>query len=98
MEGLGWKREGAGILDDEYSFVTYELDNIEIQLRARGANDKSSVSISGDGILWTKALPTTAVRISYETWLRRNRKLASLEHLDEFAAEMAKIPASAKGK
>jgi hypothetical protein len=38
------------------------------------------------------------VRISYETWLRRNSKLASLEHLDEFAAEMAKIPASVKGK
>jgi hypothetical protein len=98
MEGLGWKRDGAGILDDEYSFVIYELDNIEIQLRARGAKDKSSASISGDGILWTKPLPAVAVRISYETWLRRNRKLASLEHLDEFAAEMAKIPASAKGK
>jgi hypothetical protein len=34
-----------------------------------------------------------AVRVSYETWLIRNGKLASLEHLDEFAAEMANIPA-----
>ena len=37
------------------------------------------------------------MRISYETWLRRNRKDATLDLLDEFAAEMHKIPES-RGK
>jgi hypothetical protein len=40
-------------------------------------------------------LPTAPVRISYETWLRRNRKDATLDRLDEFVAEMHKIPARA---
>jgi hypothetical protein len=96
MQALGWKRDNSGFVDDEYSFLTYRKGKAEIQLRAHGAKEKSTASISGDGLLWTKPLPMAAVRISYETWLRRNRKLASLEYLDEFAAEMAKIPASVK--
>jgi len=93
MEELGWKRDGAGIQGDDYTFLTYEKGKAEVQLRARGEGKKSSVIVSGDGLLWTKPLPTAAVRVSYETWMRRNRKPASLEHLDEFAAEMQKIPA-----
>lgn len=95
MEAAEWKREGAGILDDEYSFVTYAKAKREIQLRARGNKGKKTTAmISGDGLLWSKPLPTAPVRISYETWLRRNRKEATLDLLDEFAAEMHKIPAS----
>ena len=93
MEELGWKRDGAGIPGDDYTFLTYEKGKAEIQLRARGEGKKSSAIVSGDGLLWTKPLPTAPVRVSYETWMIRNRKRASLEHLDEFAAEMQKIPA-----
>jgi hypothetical protein len=52
--------------------------------------------IGGDGLLWGKPLPTAPVRISYETWLRRNRRDASLDLLDEFTAQMHKIPAGRK--
>ena len=41
--------------------------------------------------------PSAPVRISYETWLHRGRKPATLELLDEFHAEMQKIPAG-RGK
>ncbi len=92
MEALGWMRDGAGIISDEYTFITYKQGRAEIQLRARGDAKKTTAMISGDGLLWTKPLPTAPVRISYETWLRRNKKLASLDLLDEFAAEMRKIP------
>lgn len=95
MEDLGWKRDGAGVQADDYVFLTYEMGKAEIQLRARADGAKSSVMVSGNGLLWTKPLPTAPMRISYETWMRHNRKTASLEHLDEFAAEMRKIPADA---
>lgn len=95
MESLQWKREGAGIVADDYTFITFKKGKIEIQLRARPAGKNSTAMISGDGLLWTKPLPTAPVRISYETWLRRNRKEATLDLLDEFVAEMHKIPAQA---
>lgn len=93
MEVLEWKRESAGVSSDEYVLVTYSKGKAEIQLRGRAAPGKSTAMISGDGLLWGKPLPTAAVRISYETWLRRNRKPASLGHLDEFTKEMQQIPA-----
>jgi T5SS/PEP-CTERM-associated repeat protein len=51
--------------------------------------------VGGDGFLWTKPLPTAPVRVSYATWLRRDRKPATLDLLDRFTEEMHKIPASA---
>jgi hypothetical protein len=94
MESLKWQRDGAGVLSDEYVFITFKQGRAEIQLRARSQNKKTTAMISGDGLMWEKPLPTAPVRISYETWLRRNRRDASLDLLDEFAAEMHKIPAS----
>jgi len=95
METTGWKRDGAGIVGDDYTFITYNKEKGEIQLRARTMGKKSTAIISGDGVLWSKPLPTASVRISYETWLRRNLKPASLDHLDQFLAEMHKIPPAA---
>jgi hypothetical protein len=95
MEAAGWKRDGAGIVDDEYTFITYTKEKGEIQLRARTAGKKATATISGDGLLWSKPLPTAPVRISYETWLRRNRKPATLDQLDQFLTEMHKIPPAA---
>ena len=93
LESLQWKREGTGIVADDYTFITFSKDKAEIQLRARPAGRKSTATISGNGLLWSKPLPTAPMRISYETWLRRNRKDATLDRLDEFVAEMHKIPA-----
>jgi hypothetical protein len=79
-------------MSDEYVLVTVTSAKAEIQIRARANAKNSSVIISGDGLLWAKPLPTPAVRLSYETWLRRNRFEATLDRLDEFSAEMHKIP------
>jgi WD40 repeat protein len=98
MESFQWKRETAGVISDEYVFITFSKARSEIQLRARAESKKATAMISGGGLLWTKPLPTLPVRISYGTWLRRDRKPATLDRLDEFSAEMHKIPASGKSK
>ncbi|MEX0728078.1 MAG: hypothetical protein WD065_17540 [Planctomycetaceae bacterium] len=98
MEDLEWQKDGAGVMSDDYVFLTYTKGKAEIQMRGRAEEKKSTVMISGDGLLWSKPLPTAAVRISYDTWLRRQGKTATLDHLDEFAEEMHKIPASAGKK
>jgi WD40 repeat protein len=92
MEALEWKRDKFGVDSDEYVLATFKKDKSEIQLRARAEAGKTTASVGGDNLLWTKPLPTAPVRISYETWLRRGRKEATLDFLDEFAAEMHKIP------
>jgi WD40 repeat protein/catechol 2,3-dioxygenase-like lactoylglutathione lyase family enzyme len=94
MEGLAWTRDGAGVLSDDYVFITYTSGKVELQLRATGSSKSSKAIISGDGLLWTKPLPTSPVRVSYETWLRRGGKRATLDHLDTFAGEMRQIPAT----
>ncbi|MFN0053797.1 MAG: WD40 repeat domain-containing protein [Planctomycetales bacterium] len=98
MESLEWERDGAGIESDEYTFLTYKKAKLEIRLRARSKGKSSTAMISGDGLLWTKPLPAAPARISYETWLRRNRLPASLDRLEEFVQEMRKIPAGGKSK
>lgn len=98
MEALKWTRDGAGIVGDDYTFITFKQGKGEIKIRARTADKKATAMIGGDGLLWTKPLPTAPVRISYETWLRRGRRNATLDLLDEFAAEMQKIPAAVKQK
>jgi hypothetical protein len=93
LTALDWKRQKAGVMSDEYVLLTLSKAKAEIQIRARAVNGKSSsVIISGNGLLWGKPLPTPPVRLSYETWLRRNRFEATLDRLDEFSTEMHKIP------
>jgi WD40 repeat protein len=96
LEAFDWKRDSAGVASDDYVLVTYTKAKAEIQLRARAIGKKSAAMISGDGLLWAK--PTAPVRISYAAWLRRNGREATLDLLDEFAAEMRKIPAAGKGR
>ena len=54
--------------------------------------------IGGDGLLWDQPLPGPPTRVSYGTWLRRGHKNATLDLLDEFIAEMHKIPTAENGK
>jgi hypothetical protein len=96
MEALGWKRTSSGILSDEFVLISFEKDEAEIQLRASPAAKATSATISGNGLWWNKPLP--AVVTSFENWLRRNRKDASLEWLDDFAAAMHKIQAASTPK
>lgn len=94
MEDLGWARDGVGVISDDYVFITFKSGKAEIELRARGEGASSKVIVSGDGLLWTKPLPAPPVRVSYETWLRRGGKPATLELLDTFVEEMRQLPAS----
>ena len=97
-DGHWWKRARSGVASDEYVLVRFEKGKAEISLRARATAKATTAMIGGDGLWWNKPLPIAAVPISYETWLRRNRKDATLDRLDEFAAEMRKIPTSKTGK
>ena len=91
LQSLGWQLDGPGIKADDYVFLTFVTDEVEIALRARTTEGKSIVSIQGDGLLWTKELPGGRKVISYETWLRINHHPASLDLLDEYQAEMRSI-------
>lgn len=91
MTALEWTREKSGIISDEYVFITFTKERSEVQLRARAEPKKATAIVSGDGLQWTKPLPTAPVRISYATWLRREHKDASLNYLQDFADEMRRI-------
>jgi len=99
MELLEWKRESRGLVSEEYTFATFTKGKAEIQIRAHLKEFKgSSAGVSGDGLLWTKPLPTPPIRVSYETWLRRDRRDTTLDRLDEFADEMKKLPVATPSK
>ncbi len=85
---LGWKPEKGGIRDEEYTLITFKMDDKELNLRARKQQGNAVVGLEGDGLLWNKELPTAKQTISYETWLRRNKLPASLEFLDRYETEM----------
>ncbi len=92
LAALGWKPGNTRVLSEEYSLQGFENGNYEINLRARKAPSGGlSVSFEGDGLLWSKPLPSDQQVISYETWLRRNRHPATLELLEEYIAAMQKI-------
>jgi WD40 repeat protein len=92
IEAFGWMRTRSGVTSEEYVLMSFKKGKAEVQFRTSAVTKTTSAIISGDGILWNKPLPVAAVPISYETWLRRNRKDASLDLLDEFATEMHKLP------
>lgn len=91
LQSMDWTTSDRGIRADDYTLLTFIKDDTEISLRARLSDGNAVVNIQGDGLLWTKALPIPPRVISYATWLRRNRRVASLKHLDEYADEMNKI-------
>lgn len=92
---LGWKREKGGVVSDDYVLATFNKSKAEVQLRIRMNGKKTSAMVSGDGLLWAKPLPAGPVRISYGTWLRREKKKATLDRLEEYTAEMKMIPLKA---
>jgi hypothetical protein len=91
LESKGWTTKGTGIRSDDYVFLTFSREKAEIELRARLTGGEATLNVQGDGILWTKPLPGGQQVISYETWLRRNQRPASLELLDEYVAAMRAI-------
>ena len=88
---MGWTIKGSGIRSDDYTFLTFTKQKVEIDVRARSMNGNIIVNIQGDGLAWTKPLPGGKHIISYETWLRQNNHPASLNLLDAYKKEMESI-------
>lgn len=91
LEKFGWKTDGRGVKSEEYVLVDFTKGRSEITLRATLRGNEVQASLSGDGLLWNKPLPTAKKIIAYETWLRINNRPASLELLDTYIAEMKAI-------
>ncbi|MFO1064229.1 MAG: hypothetical protein U0892_10225 [Pirellulales bacterium] len=95
LKPLGWERDSRGVVSDDYTLATFKHGKAETALRIRQEGSGVSVQVGADELQWDKPLPTAAVRISYETWLKRNRYDATIDRLDAFESEMLKIPAPA---
>jgi hypothetical protein len=90
---MGWTLEEGGIRADDYTLLRFSKQGKEIALRARLHDGDALVNFQGDGLLWTKELPTGRQVVAYETWLRLNKLPPGLEWLDRYEAEMRAIAA-----
>jgi len=88
---LGWTTDGRGINADDYTFLTFRKEKIEIDLRARIKEGNAVVSIQGEGLLWSKPLPGSDKVISFESWLRKNSYPAGLGLIAAYEKEMRQI-------
>jgi hypothetical protein len=91
IEALGWKHDGRGIRDEEYTFLTYEKGDEDFSLRAHSQDGNALVNFGGDGLLWTKPLPGGKEVVSFERWLRLNKLPPDLGLLDQYEAEMRAV-------
>ena len=91
LQSMDWTIKGAGIRSDEYTFLTFTNNKLEIDMRARSMGGNILINIQGDGLVWTKPLPGGKQIISYETWLRQNNHPSSLDLLDSYKVEMESI-------
>ncbi|MDZ4656905.1 MAG: hypothetical protein SH868_04925 [Bythopirellula sp.] len=88
IEALGWKHDGRGIRDEQYTFLTYEKGDTDFSLRAHPKEGHALVNFGGDGLLWTKPLPVEKEVVSFERWLLVNKLPPGLDLLDRYEAEM----------
>ncbi len=88
---LGWTIKGSGIRADDYTFLTFTKEKLEIAMRARPSEGNIIVNIQGDGLVWKKPLSGGKQIISYETWLRQNNHPATLKLLESYKTEMESI-------
>ncbi len=91
LNGIGWESDGAGIRDNDYVMLRFKKGDAELTVRGRVTAGTSTINVQGDGLLWTKQLAGGATITSYETWLKTNHHPATLDLLDQFLAEMAKV-------
>jgi WD40 repeat protein len=93
LSPLGWKEEPNGFRDEDYGFVTFTKDKVEVAVRVNSNSLGTTVGISEDGLLWDKPPIEAKVLISYEGWMRKNGRTASLKMLDEYTQEMRSLVA-----
>jgi WD40 repeat protein len=95
LSPLGWQQDEGEITDDQYAVVDFNKGDAEITLRVRSYEGNAIVGVDGDTLLWTKALPGPKEPVSYETWLRLNKRPPGLEGLEEFEKEMRGLSSAA---
>jgi WD40 repeat protein len=88
IEALGWKHDGGGIRDEQYTFLTFEKGDEDFSLRAHAKEGDAQLSFSGDGLLWIKPLPGAKELVSYERWLRVHKLPPGLDSLGQYETEM----------
>ncbi len=93
LSPLGWKEEPNGFRDEDYGFVTFSKGEVEIAVRVNSNSLGTTIGISEDGLLWDKPPNEAKVLISYEGWMRKNGRTASLNMLDEYIQEMRPLVA-----
>ncbi len=93
LSPLGWKEEPNGFRDEDYGFVTFTKDEVEVAVRVNSNSLGTTIGISDDGLLWDKPPIQAEVLISYEGWMRKNGRTASLKMLDEYIHEMRPLVA-----
>lgn len=91
LQSMGWTINGSGIRSDEYTFLTFTKEKLEIAVRARPIGGNILINIQGDGLIWTKPLPGGKKVVSYETWLRENNHPAGLNMLEAYKTEMQSL-------
>jgi hypothetical protein len=91
LSTLDWSPQGQARIEKEFCYADFEKDGVSITVRGNLRGDVATCSVQGDGLLWTKPLPGLKAVISYETWLRNNQTIASLEFLKQYEAEMRSV-------
>ena len=84
MKALGWKESDNNLVDDNFARIGWTQGDAELGIRA----STSGVNLSGNGLLWSKAIPDDALLISFALWLKRNGPAPGLERLDDYVQEM----------
>jgi len=84
MKALGWKESENNLVDDTFARIGWTQGDAELGMRA----STSGVNLSGNGVLWSKAIPDDELLISFELWLKRNGHMPGLERLDDYVQEM----------
>ena len=84
MKALGWKEGDNNLVDDNFVRIGWTQGDAELGMRA----STSGVNLSGNGVLWSKAIPDDELLISFELWLKRNGHMPGLQRLDDYVQEM----------
>ena len=80
----GWKEGDNNLVDDNFVRIGWTQGDAELGMRA----STSGVNLSGNGVLWSKAIPDDALLISFALWLKRNGHAPGLQRLDDYVQEM----------
>ncbi len=91
LKSLGWKESDNNLIESDFARVGWKKDDVEIRMNA---SQWGQAILGGNGLAWKKAIPEDQYVVSYETWLKRQGALATLDRLDEFEAEMQRRAAA----